>query len=233
MKNIIFIIVVILLSVGCKKNKPETIDPDPVNPLGAVSLSLPENNSICVTGSVVSAAQSNVELKWETVTNATKYVVTVKDLLTGINSTFTTDKNLYIATLSRNNPYAWEVVAQGVSSDKTSKSATWKFYNAGNGITSYSPFPADHLIPAINQAVTAINGKITLSWIGSDADNDILNYDIYLGTTTSPSLFKKEVLLSKLENVELTGKLTYYWKVITRDKNGNTSESDVIRFTVN
>ncbi|WP_406825643.1 hypothetical protein [Pedobacter sp. KACC 23697] len=225
--------IVILLSAGCKKNNPETIDPDPVNPLGAVTLSLPEQNSICTTGTVISPVQSNVELRWENVANATKYVVTVKDLLTGTNSTFTTDKNVYIATLSRNTPYAWDVTAQGVTSDKTSKSVTWKFYNAGDGVISYVPFPADHLIPAINQIVTATNGKITLSWTGSDADNDILNYDIYLGTTTSPSLFKKEVLESKLENVELTGKLTYYWKVITRDRNGNTSESDMIRFAVN
>lgn len=233
MRNIIFIVTVILLSIGCKKNKSETIDPDPVNPLGAVTLSLPEQNSICITGTIISAVQSNVELRWEKVTNATKYVVSVKDLLTGTNSIFTTNKNVYIATLSRNTPYAWDVTAQGATSDKTSKSAIWKFYNAGDGVISYAPFPADHLTPTINQTVTAINGKITLSWTGSDTDNDILNYDIYLGTSTSPSLFKKEVLASKLENVELTGKLTYYWKVITRDKTGNTSESDMIRFTVN
>jgi hypothetical protein len=230
MRKVIFIIAVALLSLGCKKSKPG-IEPAPIDAIGAVTLSSPAQNSICITGTVISASKSDVELKWAKVAGATNYVVTIKDLSAGTNATFTTDQNQYTATLNRNTPYAWSVFAQA-GSGKTSQSETWKFYNAGSGTISYSPFPADNLVPSKNQVLTIINGKTTLSWTGSDADNDILNYDVYLGTITSPPLLKKEILESKLEDVALTANLTYYWKVVTRDKNGNTSESDVIPFSV-
>jgi len=230
MKKLIFITFVALLSLSCKKSKPEP-EPTPIDPVGVITLSSPAQNSICITGTVISTTKSDVELKWTKVASATNYIVTIKDLSTGASSMFTSSENQFLATLNRNTPYAWSVAAQGALG-KTAQSETWKFYNSGSGTLSYSPFPADNLVPGKNQTLTTTNGKATLSWTGSDADNDILNYDVYLGSTTSPPLLKKEILESKLENVDLVANLTYYWKVVTRDKNGNTSESDIVRFSV-
>lgn len=226
MRKLAFTFIAFLFLISCKK-KGDTPDST-----GVINLASPAQNSICITGTVISATQSAVELKWGKLANATSYTVTVKDLLTNTVTNFTTDQNQYTANLNRNTPYSWNVVAQASVSPKTAKSESWKFYNAGNGVTSYAPFPADNLVPSRDQVVTTVAGKTTLTWTGSDADNDILNYDVYLSTITTPTLLKKEIPNQKLENVELTSNSTYYWKVVTRDKNGNTSESAIISFTV-
>lgn len=234
MSRIIFLFIIIISVSGCKK-KESTPQPEPVEPVetvGTISLIAPAQNSICITGTVISANQSSVELKWDKVPNATSYTVSIKDLSTDVTSTFTTDQILYSATLNRNTPYSWSVKAQANVPPKTAKSDTWKFYNAGSGTVSYAPFPADNLSPGKDESVSAVAGKITLTWKGSDVDNDILNYDVYLGTVKAPPLLKKEITEEKLENVDVTTKTTYYWKVITRDKKGNTSESAVNSFSI-
>ncbi|RZK60464.1 MAG: hypothetical protein EOO91_01320 [Pedobacter sp.] len=233
MRKLAFIFIAFLLLASCDNgDAPDPTPPAPVEPTGVITLTSPVQNSICITGTVLSANQSAVELKWDKFANATSYTVTIKDLLNNTVTNFTTDQNQYTANLNRNTPYSWSVTAQASVSPKTAKSESWKFYNAGSGITSYAPFPADNLSPNRDQVVTTVAGKTTLTWTGSDADNDILNYDIYLGTTTTLTLLKREVIETKLENVELISKASYYWKVVTRDKNGNTSESVVIPFTV-
>ena len=83
------------------------------------------------------------------------------------------------------------------------------------------------------QRITPVAGKITLQWTGSDVDNDILNYDIYLGTTASPGLLKAAQTGLSLPDVAVNANTTYYWKVITRDSKGNTSDSGVYVFYTN
>ncbi|WP_316791245.1 hypothetical protein [Pedobacter frigoris] len=230
MKKLAILVISVLLLVGCGKDKPN--EPNPVEPVSIITLTSPAQNSACITGTAISASQSAVELKWDKVNNATLYTITIKDLLTGTSTDYTATQNQFTASLNRNTPYAWSVATQASVAAVISKSEIWKFYNAGNGITWYAPFPADNLMPSWDQSVTTISGKTTLTWTGGDADNDILNYDVYLGTTSSPPLLKKEIAEAKLENVELTSKVNYYWKVVTRDKSGNTSESGVVPFTV-
>jgi hypothetical protein len=115
----------------------------------------------------------------------------------------------------------------------TALSDTWKFYNAGEAVTSYAPFPADMVTPKMAQRITPVAGKISLDWTGSDVDSDIANYDIYLGTTATPTLLKANQVDSALPDVTVTAGTTYYWKVITRDSKGNTSDSGVFIFYTN
>ncbi|HEY0667793.1 MAG TPA: hypothetical protein VGD22_06430, partial [Sphingobacteriaceae bacterium] len=114
----------------------------------------------------------------------------------------------------------------------TVKSAVWKFYNSGPGVTAYAPFPAEILSPAMGQVVTPISGKITLDWEGSDVDGDIINYDVYIGTGSTPALLKEKLTASVLSDVSVNSNTTYYWKIITRDSKGNTSDTGVHQFKV-
>ena len=122
---------------------------------------------------------------------------------------------------------------------KSSKSATlvqsdtWKFYNAGAGTVSYAPYPADVVAPAVGQNVAAPAGTVNLSWKGSSVDGNITGYDVYFGTGKSPGVLKSNVTDSFYNNVSVIAGTQYYWKIVTRDAKGNTSDSGLFQFKVN
>jgi hypothetical protein len=232
MKYSFLIIGFALLLVSCGgSKKADDVIPTPPAPQAA-TLVFPAQNAVCISGSVLSASQSTIQFQWNSGANADNYVVVTKNLLTGdslATAAGGTNANL---TLSRNTPYSWYVISKSSQGSSTAKSATWKFYNAGAGITTYAPFPADDLNPAEGQAITVpSSGQISLSWKGSSVDNDIVDYDIYFGTAASPPLYKSHNTAQSIGSVPAVSKSTYYWKIVTRDSNNNTSTSDVIEFT--
>lgn len=231
MRYLLFLIPLLISTSSCKK-KPAPVPDPPIAPAKAVLIS-PAQNEACNNGTVISATQSSVQLKWAKSDNTDSYDVVVKNLETGASTTASAGANLQLdIALIRNTPYSWYVVSKSSASNSTAQSDVWKFYNAGPATAFYPPYPADAMSPAMGTNVTAVAGKITLSWTGSDADNDIASYDVYLGTTNSPSLLSN-VTASPLTNVTVSAGTTYYWKVVTRDARGNTSDSGIYQFRVN
>jgi hypothetical protein len=223
---------VLVLSCG-KKDTQEPIPPVPVPqaPAAAV-LTFPLQNEECTAGVVVSSTQSTIPFSWNSAENAESYEVHVKNLENGISLSQSTMQTSLGLTLNRNTPYSWYIVSKSSKSATATTSATWKFYNSGPGKTTYAPFPAEIVSPAMGQKLSAVE-KITLDWNGNDVDEDILNYDVYFGSSQSPALFKEKVLESILHEVNVNPNTTYYWKVITRDKEGNSSDSGVFMFSMN
>ena len=97
--------------------------------------------------------------------------------------------------------------------------------------TTNSPIIYNNSLRADNNTHAKNGDKIY--WSASDPDNDLLTYDIYMGTdinslsfviTTSNSYYT----LSNLEE----GK-TYYWKIIAHDSKGGSAESEIKSFTTN
>ncbi len=223
-----------LLIAGCSgSKKSDNISPPPPGPK-AVTLIFPAQNAVCVSGEVISASQSTIQFQWNNGVNADSYVLVTKNLLTGDTLATSAGSNSADVTVSQNTPYSWYIVSKSNQSSSTVKSDTWKFYNSGAGITTYAPFPADNLSPATGNTVTVpSSGKISLSWQGSSVDNDIVDYDIYFGTATSPPLYKSHNTSQSISNIAANSKTTFYWKIVTRDSNNNTSTSDVAEFTTN
>ena len=175
-----------------------------------------------------------MEFKWNKSENTDSYELVLKNLESGTSTTHSAGAaNQLVLTLSRNTPYSWHVISKLAASTTPAQSDTWRFYNAGPATSTYAPFPADALAPVMGANVSATAGKITLSWTGSDADNDIASYDVYLGTTNTPAILSSNVTASPLANVTVTANTTYYWKVVTKDSKGNTSDSGVYQFKVN
>ena len=224
----VFSVTTILL-LGCGKGSNPT--PQPVTP-GQVSLTFPLQNSACTTGTVLSNTQSSITFTWNVSTNTDSYEVDIKNLLTSTVITQTATTNQLTVTLSRNTPYSWYVISKTAKSANISQSATWKFYNSGLGVTSHPPFPADVVAPLFGQSLAATT-TTNLSWTGSDADSDIVGYDVYFGTSTTPPLLKSNVTDMFLNGVTVASGNTYYWKITTKDSQGNTSDSDVFQFKVN
>jgi hypothetical protein len=218
----------LIIIAGCGKNHP-TGAPDPQ----PATLTFPAQNAACTTGTVISASQSTITFTWNSAGNADSYEVDIKNLLTATTTTLTATTNQLTVNLLRNTPYSWYVVSKSNSVSTTAKSDVWKFYNAGLGTVSHPPFPADALTPTFAQSVTATGGTIKLSWTGSDPDNDIAGYDVYFGTTATPALSKSNITDMFLNSVAVTSGVTYYWKVVTKDNQGNSSDSGVFQFKVN
>lgn len=229
MRKAALILFSIFIFTGCGKSGSSPAAPD----LAKLALISPAQNEICTQGAIISTTQSTVTLKWAAAANSNSYDVNIKNLgdLTTISQT-TTNTQVDVI-LNRNTPYSWSVTSKSSASTSSSQSDVWKFYNSGVAITSYAPFPADISSPLMGQAVTAINGKITLSWTGSDVDNDIVSYDVYLGNLPIPDLLQSNINQTSLNNVSISAGKTYYWKVVTKDSKGNLSDSGVYRFTTN
>jgi len=227
MKQAIFALLSMIILTGCGGHKGNTPAPAP----GKAALLAPAQNEVCTQGTVISASQSTVTLKWAAAANATGYEIKIKNLEDGTTISQTTGNTQFDATLKRNTPYSWSVTSKAANTTTTTQSDIWKFYNSGPAVVNYAPFPAEILAPAMNQTITISNGKVTLSWNGSDVDNDIVNYDIYLGDSSSPALLQGKVLESTLKDVSVSVGKTYYWKVITRDSKGNISDSGIYQFT--
>lgn len=223
--SIAFLLMLTLTTCGKKKS-------DPPAPEAAV-LQAPIKDEVCLSGKIISDSESTIEFKWAAAANAETYELSVKNLLTNVISTQLTSNRSVEITLNRNTPYSWFVSSKSSKNAAVAVSPTWKFYNSGKGATSYPPFPAEIISPTLGQKVTPVNGKITLQWRGSDSDNDIVNYDLYFGTSNNPAIFQSKITDASFPNVTVNSATTYYWKVITRDANGNTSDSGVYSFSVN
>lgn len=229
MKKIVLLLATLLILSCGKKGSPGAPDPEPIPAPGKTLLILPTANELCLSGTVVSLTETNITFQWSAAANAESYEVTIKNLETNAVSSQTTNSTTLIVKLLRNTPYSWWVNSKSTKSTVTTASDTWRFFNAGFGVTAYAPYPAEITSPTMAQAINAVGGKINLSWKGADVDNDIASYDVYLGTTTTPSLISN-VTTSYLNDVSVTPKTTYYWKVITKDSKGNTSDSGIFSF---
>ncbi len=219
----------LVIDISCKKKMttPDDVEPNPQK----TTLIYPNLNEACLSGKIISATKSEISFSWSAASYTDSYELSIKNLLSGeILKKSTTALTLDVE-LDRNTPYAWSVVSKkGVNA---TESDSWKFYNAGAGTTYYAPFPADQLIPIANQVLTVTNGKVNLDWEGADVDNDIVGYDVYLGTTATPPLIKANIVPSNLVDVAVNNATTYYWMVLTKDAKGNISNSGISKFKTN
>lgn len=228
---ILTLISFVVMSCGGKKNNPI---PAPAPDPDKAVLILPAQNAVCATGSVISDQQSSITFTWNAAAHADGYDLVIKNLLNSTINTQSTSDTKLIATLSRNTPYSWYIVSKSSKTTTTAQSDTWKFYDSGPGVVTYAPYPADVTSPLYGQVVAATSGTINLTWTGSAVDlSTIADYDVYFGTTVTPPIFKSTITDSFVNGVKVTSGTTYYWRVITRDNTGNTSDSGLYQFSVN
>jgi len=209
--------------VGCK----EDIKPD------APLLQAPIDNSICLKGNQFTENTAELTFSWFPAKNAQYYVLVLNNLITKEKETFISYETSINVTLDANNSYSWNVLSmyEGISIS----SVIWKFYLTGDAISNYAPFPADLIYPLAG-AIISSNGKdhlmITFQWRAFDPDNDIEAYAFYLDNTNASKLVLDSLSLA-ICNQNLQRGKTYFWKIVTTDQIGNTSESEVSSFSIN
>jgi hypothetical protein len=231
MKKILFLSMLISLC-ACSGGGGEGDDIKPVkNEPAIATLVFPNANSECTDGTNKTATESTIKFEWIPGANAEYYGLIVKNLNSGVSTTYSTTKSFYELKLMRGIAYSWFVISSSASSTVKASSEIRKFYNADESKSSYAPFPAEAVSPLMNATVTG--PTITLDWSASDVDNDIVNYEVLFGTTLNPISYKKDIVESILSNLPVEAGKTYYWKIITKDSKGNSSVSEIFKFKVN
>ncbi|GAL81114.1 predicted protein [Algibacter lectus] len=225
--------VLCLFIFNCGGNSDDDVDPDPVNEVKtptAATLSFPEENSECTEGSSLTSTESTILFNWNDAQNVTSYQLFIKNLDTQTTTNYTSSVSEKSVTILRGTPYSWYVVSKN-SGTETAQSNTWKFYNAGEATSSYAPFPAEMVSPALSASLAASTVNLSLEWLGEDVDNDITEYEVLFGTVSPPTQTESTTTANNV-SVTVSSGNTYFWRVITKDANNNTSESQVFEFTV-
>ncbi len=142
-----------------------------------------------------------------------------------------TEENYSDISIHSGKTYYWKIVGN----DEMGQSFTTDVvhFRVRALIPPHTLYPAQNLEPADKSSVPAANSPITLSWEGHDEQNDIISYDLYFGTDVNNlPLLEKGVTVEQYQDVSVDPGTTYYWKVVSHDKAGDSSVTDVHSFDV-
>lgn len=173
-----------------------------------------------------------VNFNWQTSLNTDSYEVVVRNSVTRTEQKKAVDLTTATLVLDRGYPFTWWVISSSEISTVKTKSEVWSFYIEGIQQQTHIPFPAQLKAPLEGQTIVSSSGQINLEWLGSDLDNDIAYYQIYLGTNPDRlQLFQdNQSIPNYLANLSVGN--TYYWKIVTVDRSGNKSESVIQTFSI-
>lgn len=228
MKIVPFTILLLLLMASCG-NDDNLKNNIALNPSKA-QLIFPENISECIEGSIISDTQSEVIFRWTPTENTEVYDLFITNLNLTATETYTTENTQLPITIERGTPYSWYVSSKNNSS--TTISDVWSFYNAGNRMEYFIPFPAQNIYPESDHILPSNINSITLEWDAKDLDSDILEYDVYFDELNPPEIYREKTKENIMADVPISSGNTYYWKITTRDEVGNESDSTIFVFEV-
>lgn len=222
---LVFLMGIVLIG-GCKKKEAP-------KPPSSALLVHPEENSECTTGVDLGGTTSEVQFRWQAATNTDTYELRVTDNSANTVQTITTAALFAKLPLEKGGLYSWSVTTRNAAIQEAASSPVWQFYNSGFQIT-YAPFPAEIIAPLSGQTVFKdINNDVILDWSGTDIENDITGYDIYFSTENPPETrIDSPDSFNTSKKVSVVSGGVYYWKVITKDQEGNTSDSGIYEFRV-
>ena len=227
MKKLNFIFIAFHILFGCNKGAE---DPVKLGAPGKAVLVFPGKDAVCTVGTLTSIGKNAISFSWNSTENTESYELNLKNLITGELISKSTAQTTIEVDLEKNTPYSWFIVSRNKQTSINSE--IWKFYSSGPGVISYAPFPANLLSPVKGSTISFGSGKISLDWNGTDVEGDINSYDIYLGVTTTPGLLAANVKESILHNVSVNPNTMYYWKIVAKDSQGNSSVSATHNFQI-
>ncbi|MDP8239543.1 MAG: SUMF1/EgtB/PvdO family nonheme iron enzyme [Candidatus Hatepunaea meridiana] len=169
----------------------------------------------------------DVELSWECIDLDGDTLIfdvffgTFEDTLIQISADqYETNYNLP-DTLMVNTPYYWRIIAK--DNHDTTEGAVWNF------VINHPP-EAPTVLSPVDEATDQMI-YLGLSWECCDPDNDLITYEVYLGTTGNPSRVERNLDTCYYEPEDIEYDQTYYWKIAAMDDHGHSIESAVWSFT--
>jgi len=221
MKNLFSLLIMFFLSCG-----PDPI-PDPAAPI----LIAPINLNSCKSATRINENQQQVIFEWTTSFHTDSYQLIIQNALTGNQKIVNTSLLKEAIILNQGAPYKWHVLSKSIATIATGKSLEWQFYLEGNPESSHLPFPAVLIQPEDKSNVSLnMSGEFIFQWSGTDLDNDISSYNLYLGIDISELDLVKELISSSQYSQILTTDTTYFWQIETIDDELNRSFSSIFQF---
>lgn len=227
MKKIFFILVTVILAISCNSKDD---NPRPTPPKIATLL-FPEKDETCTQGVIIDDNRSTITFEWEPNKGADTFKLTIRNLISNRIQTINTTETFKEVTLSRNTPFSWFITSINTESGDSTTSNLWKFYNAGEGVLSYPPFPSELLTPKSGSTAYSTS-NIELTWNGSDVDNDIKHYELFLDTINPPTRRLVSELTSSTYTLTPLDSDVYYWYINTVDILGNSTPSTIGEFRI-
>ncbi len=198
----------------------------------SASLRAPENATNCTTANHIDDEKSEVIFLWAQSSNTTSYEIHIESLKNHFSFKSNAIETSFKVILEREQQYRWWIVSKSDSSQETATSEKWSFYLQGTSDQYHAPFPAILKGKATKETVSlGPNEEILFEWEGSDFDNDIAFYQLWLGTSKEElELIASEIIIQSYSRaVELDTQ--YFWQIYTVDDVGNISKSVIQSFS--
>ena len=222
---LLYILITLTVSLGCKK--------DPPAPPQKAVLVEPANTEECSPIESSSESNNTVRFSWQAADHTDSYQLHIENLVTGNAITRNPTGTSETVSLPKGMPFSWFVITENQQTADRVMSDTWRFYNPGSE-TAHVPFPATIIAPKSGStAIKDANDEVILQWEGADIDNDIETFEVYFSTENPP-----EELVATLEanatsqQFGVVSGTVYYWRIVTKDAEGNTSNTGVLEFKV-
>lgn len=123
-------------------------------------------------------------------------------------------------SLNKGEIYYWRVLATDEAGNESSFSDTRIFFTEAEPTGNYLPSAPIQISPSEGENIS--KSAVTLEWSASDADEDLLLFDLYLGKSDEPEIFV-ENLNTNSYRVDLESQSTYYWRVVVKDEQGGNT----------
>lgn len=85
--------------------------------------------------------------------------------------------------------------------------------------------------PSPANGATGVGINQVLSWTCTDPDGDPLKYDVYFGISNNPAIVASDISASTYDPGQLQENTTYYWKILAKDNQGNSTPGSLWEFT--
>ena len=198
-------------------------------PSNVETLIYPTNNLLCI--------DNTIEFEWSSSTDPdgdnVSYTLEIaqNNSFSTLDETFTVTTTTKSVTLEKDIVYYWRVKAIDSKGLSSNYSSTYQFYTEGEGVTNHLPFAPELIAPELGTTVSG--SSINLEWDCADVDNDVLTYDVYFGTETSPTTKVGDNQTTKTLSVSVNPLTNYYWKVVAKDGEGGESIGQIWSFNTN
>ncbi len=132
------------------------------------------------------------------------------------------------ATLTYNTAGTYTIRLEVKDGGGLTASATREVTVTAGGSNEPPDAPAN---PSPADGATGVSVSTMLAWTASDPEQDPLTYDIYFGTSATPPLAMEGLSTGEYDPGNLQYAVTYYWKVMVNDDQGNATTGAVWTFT--
>ncbi|MEW7289139.1 fibronectin type III domain-containing protein [Aquimarina sp. 2304DJ70-9] len=188
-------------------------------------LVFPINNATCTN--------FNLEFDWDAASDSdgdsVSYTIEIaeSDSFSTIVFTQNTSQTTNVFSLEKGTTYFWRVKSMDSEGNESAYSTIQSFFTEPEAGLNTIPTAPSVVSPTLGEHISGTN--ITLDWDASDTDGDDLSYDVYFGTSNTPSLVEQNITASQLE-VTISPDTVYYWRVVVKDDQEGVTIGQVWNF---